>query len=219
MSLVHRRVGRRALRETGMSLGTIVVAALFLALVMTGSRPAAAGTAMPQQDEAVPLEVAVVLEPASTSVVLGDRLELNITVANDGAAATPPLVLHLDVLDPDSDGSVDPEDWTTTLTRPIAEIPPGGSTDVPWTIQPISAGTFTVYAVVVRPTGPGLSVSNVTEVTVEDQRSLNPGNILPLAIAAPVLVGGALALQLTSVRRSERRGRGTSAEDAEGVII
>jgi len=210
---LHGRIGRRALRDTAVSLAALGVIALIVAV----SWPAAAATTLPRQDATASLDVTVAVEPATTSVVLGDSLDLQITVTNSGAAATPPLVLHLDILDPDSDGSVDPEDWTTTLTRSIAEIPPGGSTDVPWTVQPISAGTFTVYAVVVRPTGAGLSASNVTEVTVEDKRSLNPGNILPLSLGAPVLVGGALAVQLFSVRRSDRRGRKRPAEIPVGV--
>ena len=213
MNPLHGRIGRRALRDTAISLAALGV----IALVVAVSWPAAAATTLPRQDATASLDVTVAVEPVTTSVVLGDSLDLQITVTNSGAAATPPLVLHLDILDPDSDGSVDPEDWTTTLTRSIAEIPPGGSTDVPWTVQPISAGTFTVYAVVVRPTGAGLSASNVTEVTVEDKRSLNPGNILPLSLGAPLLVGGALAVQLLSVRRSDRRGRDAPAESPVGV--
>jgi hypothetical protein len=127
------------------------------------------------------------------------------------------LVLHLDILDPDSDRSVDPEDWTTTLTRGIAELSPGGSTEVPWTVQPISAGTFSAYAVVVRPAGAGLSASNVAEVVVEDQRSLNPGNILPLSIGAPLVIGGALLVQLRAGRRSALPARITAASRSAGV--
>lgn len=221
------RIGRPARRDTAIGAATVgaatigvvaIVVAILVAILLAISWPAAATTTMPHQGATASLDVTVAVEPAATSVVLGDSLELQITVTNDGADTTPPLVLHLDILDPDSDASVDPEDWTTTLNRPIGAIPPGGSTDIVWTVQPISAGTFSAYAVVVRPTGAGLSASDVTEVTVEDQRSLNPGNILPLAIGAPLLVGGALAVQLLSVRRSDRRGRDTATDSATGAL-
>ncbi len=194
-------------RRAGSLLWVLLCVAVLLLLALPGRTSAT--TAVPQQGDTTLGDVTVVVEPMSSSVVLGDDLALQITVANGGAAATDPMVLHLDILDRNNEGSVDPEDWTSTLTRPIAEIPAGGSTDVSWTVQPISAGTFIAYAVVVKPSGTGLTASNLAEVMVEDRRSLNPGNILPLAIGAPLVVGGALALQLGLGRRSGRDGRRT----------
>lgn len=200
-------------RRAGPLLSALACVAVLL-LTLPGRTSAT--TAVPQQGDTALADITVVVEPMSSSVVLGDDLALNITVANAGAAATDPMVLHLDILDRNNEGSVDPEDWTTTLTRPIAEIPAGGSTDISWTVQPISAGTFIAYAVVVKPSGAGLTASNLAEVMVEDRRSLNPGNILPLAIGAPVVVGGALALQLGLGRRTGRGGRTTVAVDGTG---
>lgn len=200
------------------SLMTALVSAVVLLMALPGSSSAATGLAL--QSDATLGEVTVAVDPTTSAVVLGDQLDLQITVVNSGAAATEEMVLHLDILDRNTEGSVDPEDWTTTLTRPIAEVPAGGSTEVSWTVQPISAGTFIAYAVVVKPSGAGLAASNLAEVVVEDRRSLNPGNILPLAIGAPLVVGGALALQLGLGRRSGRGGGATATtERPEGSAI
>jgi hypothetical protein len=164
-------------------------------------------------DDGVPLEVVVEIEPASSSVTLGDTVDLLVTVSNRGPEATQPLTVHIDILAPDRSSSVDPEDWTSTLNRELGVVAPGGTAQMHWTVQPISAGTFVAYAVALPITlpmsGGDLSASKGAEVVVVDRRSLNPGNIVPLAVAAPVLVGGLLGFQLRRARRSPPPARVT----------
>lgn len=148
--------------------------------------------------------VTATIEPTETSVILGDSLDLSVTVTNNGADPTGPLVVHLDITDPGQSSSVDPEDWTSTLTKPVGIIQPGDSVAVDWTVQPISGGTFSTYAVILGRGIDSISASNVLQVDVADRRSLNPNGILPVAIGAPAVVGALLLLQIRQSRRTAR---------------
>lgn len=149
--------------------------------------------------------VALSLEPDQAAVTLGDRLDIRIDATNNGAGATPPLVIHLDITDLEESGSVDPEDWTSTLSRSIGALDPGETRTIDWQIQPISGGEFVLYAVALAPGAGDVATSTVTTVRVTDRRGLNPNGILPVAIVMPALVG----LILVDRVRRRRVGPGT----------
>lgn len=179
----------------------LIAVSTLLIVVVAGS----AAAATPAQ---IGDTVVVTVDPTTSSVVLGDSLDLVVTVTNTGTAPTPPLVVHIDITDPSESTSVDPEDWTPTLSKRIGEVAPGDTITVGWTVQPISGGTFAVYGVALSPGVETISASNVLEVTVADQRSLNPGGILPVAIAVPSLIGVLLLIQMRFVRATVgSRGR------------
>jgi hypothetical protein len=162
--------------------------------LLTMARPS---TAAPE-----PLDsVAVHVEPASASVDLGQHLVLHVTVSNAGERPTPALVIHLDITDPSRSTSVDPEDWTSTLSRRIDPVPPGGATTLDWRVQPIGGGAFLAYVVALEPASTDLVTSNAVRIDVGHRRSLNPGGILAVAIGVPVLIGGLLLAQLRRSRR------------------
>lgn len=155
-------------------------------------------------------EVTVTVEPATQSVILGDNIDIAVTVTNTGTQILSDLVIHIDVTDPAESTSVDPEDWTSTLSKPVGTLGPNESTTVTWTIQPISPGSFALYAVALAPGSDNVSASNILAIDVIDQRSLNPNGILPVAIGAPALVGGLLVTQLRlngKTRSRKARGR------------
>jgi uncharacterized membrane protein len=143
------------------------------------------------------------IDPATSSVTLGENLDLQVRVFNEGVEPTAPLVIHLDITDPSRTRSVDPEDWTSTLSQPVGVVAPGESRTIDWNMQPISAGSFAVYTVALSPGVDNIASSNVMQVTVIDQRSLNPGGILPVALGVPAVIGALLLLQM----RLARRGR------------
>jgi hypothetical protein len=177
------------------------VRARVLALLV-GVPVALALSAGPAAAVGAPEGVTVSIEPASANVVLGDTFDVEVSVTNTTGAATEPLAVHLDVTDPAAKTSVDPEDWTPTLNRSVGGVAAGETATVRWTLQPIAGGTFAVYAVALSQGSESLAASNVHLVTVQEQRSLNPSGILPLAVGAPALIG---ALLLVQVRRSRRR--------------
>jgi uncharacterized membrane protein len=145
--------------------------------------------------------IVVKIEPATSAITLGDNLDLRIAVTNTGSQSSTPLIIHLDVTDPDRSTSVDPEDWTSTLSKPVGPVAAGDTVNVSWNIQPTSSGTFATYAVALSSGADDVVASNVLRVEVADQRTLNPNGILFVAIGAPALVAALLLLQLRLARR------------------
>lgn len=172
-------------------LGLCCVVGLSLATLV----PAAAGATQLLDD------VSIAIDPSDVDVVLGENFDLTVTVTNNGTNATAPLVVHLDIIDPEQSTSVDPEDWTPTLSQTIDPIAAGESITVSWNLQPISPGSFATYAIALSPGVDTIAASNVVEVRVSDQRTLNPGGILPVSLAAPSIVGVLLLVQMRFARR------------------
>ncbi len=158
--------------------------------------------------------VEVTVEPTSAQVLLGESTTITVAVTNHGGQASDDLVVHIDITDPTSGSSVDPEDWTATLSKRVGVVAPGSTATVGWDIQPVSGGSFVLYAVVLAPGAETVSASNVLEVIVTDQRSLNPGGILPAAIGATAVVGALLIVQLRRARRvpESLSSNGTAAD-------
>ncbi len=144
----------------------------------------------------------VVVAPSSMELTLGQSVDVTVVVVNTGTATTKASVVHVDITDPTSEASVDPEDWTPTLSQVVGELVPGESAEFVWTIQPISSGSFALYAVVLTPGSASAGVSNVVDVSVTAVRTLNPKGVLPVSLGMPSLVG---ALLIATWRRNRRR--------------
>lgn len=168
-----------------------------LAIVLLEPVPIAA-----QEPTAVEIEV----NPSSIDTTLGQTERVEVVVTNTSSESVGTLAVHIDITDPDGESSVDPEDWTPTLTREVGGLEPGESKSVIWSVQPISNGTFSMYAVALVSGSVDIAVSNAVTVRVASKRTLNPEGILPVAVASPLVVGTLLILNL---RRSSalRRGR------------
>ena len=138
--------------------------------------------------------VTVAVEPVETTIDLGATIDLTITITNNGQEPTSDLLAHLDVTTPDSDGSVDPEDWTPALSKSIGPLAAGDSITLDWTVQPIAPGRFLLYAVSLESTT--ITASNLVTIEVIDRRSLNSGGMLPISLGVPAVIGAALVGRL-----------------------
>lgn len=145
-------------------------------------------------------DISIDIRPPAANVVLGESVDIDVQITNSGSSPTAPLVAHIDITDLADSASVDPEDWTSTLSKPAGVIEPGATAVLTWNVQPIAGGEFTLYGVVLSPDDQGIAVSQAVSVQVDDRRSLNPNNILPVAIAGPLLVGALLAATLLRTR-------------------
>ena len=66
----------------------------------------------------------------------------------------------------------------------------GASIVVPWTVNAVNAGRFSVYVVVL---GAGRPVAGpALDARVSERRTLDAGGVLPLALGLPALLGAAL---------------------------
>jgi hypothetical protein len=167
---------------------------LALAAAVTAAFAAAPAAAAPAG--AAP-EVEVTLDQTRASVGVGDRITVEARVVNAGTVRTDPLIVHLNVATLDQSVYVDLEDWTGSPTQALAPLEPGAETTTTFEIQAVNVGRFDVY-VVVAPSGPsagqGPLVASTPElVQVAARRTVSPGGVLPVAVAAPVLLGLASA--------------------------
>lgn len=144
-------------------------------------------------------EVEVAVSPARIEATLGDSFEIEVTVTNRGDQPTASLVAHIDITDPAQTTSVDPEDWTETLSQTVGVVPPGGSQTATWELQPISPGSFSLYAVALSADTDQVQASSATLIEVAFVQTLNPEGVLPVVLAGPIVVG---ALLLMVMRRS-----------------
>ncbi|MEA2304139.1 MAG: hypothetical protein QOH43_1419 [Solirubrobacteraceae bacterium] len=149
-------------------------------------------------DAAEPATVRVSLDRAGVATRIGESFRFAATVTNMGAASTPGLVAHLDVVSLDPEVVVDPEDWSSERTRYLAPLPPGRRARIAWDVKAVDGGRFTAYVAVLGPhglaAGPGL------DVRVARHRTLDPGGVVPLAVGVPGLLG----VLLLGLRRRRR---------------
>lgn len=140
-------------------------------------------------------QLIVSITPTHLDTTLGDTFDVQVAVTNRSAAPVDGVAVHIDITDPSLEGSVDPEDWTATLTQAAGTISPGDTATSTWSLQPISGGRFTLYAVALHPGSSDVATSQAVELTVAEQRALNPEGVLPIAIAGPVLIGGLMVMR------------------------
>lgn len=177
-----------------MTIAALVLAVLVGVLPAEGSTTAAVAAAPPGSE---PLPVTVVLQPSTVSTQVGLRFDFSTTVRNDAATTLDGLVAHLNVLSLDPAVYVDPEDWSSARTRYLQPLPAGGSVPLSWTVQAVNSGHFLLYVVVTSAAGSDeVAASPVLRASVTPRLTINPGGVLPVAIAVPVVLLGLLGLML-----------------------
>ncbi len=175
---------------------TVVVLAVALLGIATSSAAGSGG------------DISVTLDRTDQSARVGSAFTLSATVANSGPVNTPPLTVHLEIIDPTRAGSVDAEDWVRDLNIAVPVVEAGSEQRVSWDLVPIAPGRFTVYVVAVpesssRRGGETVATGASAAVAVADARTLNAGGALPVAVITPLLVLGALGV--ARIRHRTRR--------------
>lgn len=145
-------------------------------------------------------EVRVEVSPEIIETTLGESFDIEVTVTNLSDQPSAPLVAHIDITDPAQETSVDPEDWTETLSQSVGVISGGATESVTWTLQPISPGSFHLYAVALSSDSAEVQVSPATIIDVEFVQTLNPEGVLPIVLAGPIVVGGLLVFVMRRTR-------------------
>jgi hypothetical protein len=147
-------------------------------------------------------DLAVAVDRSALSTTLGHTFVLHSTIANHGPDPVRGLVAHLNILSLDGSTYVDPEDWSSRRTRYLAPIPAGDSVTLTWKLQAVNSGSIGVYVAVLPQSGAARPpiAGPAVHVSIAEQKTLNAGGVLPLALGIPVLLG-ALALTLRVRRR------------------
>ena len=160
---------------------------MLIGMAVAGAGPVAAQTAA---------DLLISVDPATIVTEVGQTTQITVTTTNESSAESAPLSIHVDITNPGGTGSVDPEDWTAELTRQIGSIGPGETSVTTWDLKPIAGGEFSLFATVFAEAGGSdIFVSNAVDVSVASRRSLNPDGVLPVVIAMPALVVGAVIVR------------------------
>jgi len=146
----------------------------------------------------------VQLDPTTVSTSIGQRFSSTSTIRNDSNQPKSGLVAHLNVLGLDPDVYVDPEDWSSQRTIYLDPLPAHASTRLAWTVQAVNSGRLVIYVTVTAQEGvDAVAASNTLRLAVAQQRTVDAGGILPLAVAVPTTV----LLLVGLVARRRRRLR------------
>jgi hypothetical protein len=136
-----------------------------------------------------PAAASVQLDRTTVSTSIGQRFGFTSTVRNDSDQAKSGLVAHLNVLGLDPDVYVDPEDWSSQRTIYLDPLPAHASTRLAWTVQAVNSGRLVIYVTVSAQQGTdAVAASNTLRLAVAQQRTVDAGGILPLAVAMPTTV-------------------------------
>lgn len=76
------------------------------------------------------------------SLSLGGSFDIGVEVTNTSESRLAEIVIHIDVTEPSSSTSVDPEDWVSTLSRRVDGLDAGETALVRWALKPIAGGDF-----------------------------------------------------------------------------
>jgi hypothetical protein len=211
----------RPKRRTAKAAAFLVVGGLVLlgALVAPQSgavaavtRPAHVSQANhPSIVDAPSLEISIDKEHATLNT--GDEIDFNTEVTNSAAAASPKLVVAMNIIKLGSGDPVDPEDWSPERTQQVDPLQPGELAELSWTVEAILDGDYMVYMTVIA--DPGASDATSVPIsspgihlTVKAFQSTNPGGVLPIALGIPI----ALTVATFLLRRYWRRDQARAME-------
>jgi hypothetical protein len=161
---------------------------------------AAIGAAAPAANGASGLTVSV--DRTALATTLGQSFTIRSTITNRSSRPASGLIAHLNVLSLGPALYVDPEDWSSDRTRFLAPLGPGRSTTLTWKLSAVNAGDLGAYIAVLPRAGSAVepTAGPVVRVQIAEQRTIDAGGILPLALGVPALLGG-LAVLVRRLRR------------------
>lgn len=167
------------------------------------------GKTVGQDAGAIPqLPLEITIDTAAKRVKSGEPIFFKTFVTNNGAEASPALILAMNIINLDSQGDVvDPEDWSPQRTQYLAALPPGEAAEHEWRLNTILGGDYMVYMVLIpAPNSPESTSWPLTSagmhVTVDISLSANPSGVAPYAIGVPLVLLGAIVFINYYRRRS-----------------
>jgi len=195
----------------GRSAAAILI--LVCLLGVAGAAPALAQDAA-KSSATSPLTIVPTIEYEKLKTT--DSIYFDTVVTNNGTEASTPIIVAMNIINLDKEGDVvDPEDWSPQRTQYIDQLAPGESVPLSWRVNAILDGDYIVYMVALpQPTGPESTSHAVAgkgvHLTVAAFTRLNPGGVLPYAVAGPVILS--LALMVVSQRRNRQIDVGSATK-------
>jgi len=175
-----------------MKLRRAIGLAMILAWMVTSLTPSPVYAFQVDQAQVEDLNISIDIE--SRLVKMGDTVEFETNVTNNGQQNSPPLIVAMNLTDLHAPGNVpDVEDWASQQTQSIDSLAAGKSVNLGWTINSIMEGDYMVSMVLIpEPTGAGTTshplASSGLHLTVAPFVSLKPEGVLSIAIGEPALL-------------------------------
>ena len=186
---------------------SVIAGALFAILLVAGFAASAPAFAEEHGEQAPAGGLTVSVSKSEVSTLTGATFTFTSEITNSGSEATPPLIVNLNFTATDNSTYIDPEDWSPQRTVSVDPIAAAASATQTWTVKPVLKGDVAVY-VVVLPEPPALAsagplaASPPITVHVDEQRTLDPGGVLPVVLAVPAFLAAAFAgLRVARSRR------------------
>jgi hypothetical protein len=173
-------------------------------LVIVGIMTAAWVTPALAQAADAPLTITPTIEYQKLKTT--DSIFFDTVVSNNGTEPTAPIIVAMNIINLDKEGDVvDPEDWSPQRTQYIEQLAPGEAVSLPWRVNAILDGDYIVYMVAMpQPAGAESTSQAVASkgihLIVTAYTRLNPGGVLPYALAGPIILS--LALMVVNQRRN-----------------
>lgn len=195
----------------GRSAAGIVVLVCLLAAAAGAKSALAQDTASATATSPIAIVPTIEVQKLKTT----DSIFFDTVVTNHGTEASAPIIVAMNIINLDKEGDVvDPEDWSPQRTQYIDQLAPGEAVSLPWRVNAILDGDYIVYMVAMPQPADTESTSQAVaskgiHLTVAAYTRLNPGGVLPYALAGPAILS--LALMIVTQRRNREIDTGTSS--------
>ena len=152
-----------------------------------------------------PLQISISMDYKQAEA--GDKFDFDTVVTNAATQKVSNVVVAMNIVNLSKGEAVDPEDWSPERTQYIEDLEPGQSTTLSWKVHSVFAGNYLVYmAVIPKPAGPKDTIqpvaSNAIHLTIKGVARVNPGGMMPVALATT----GGLSLGAFGLHWFRRRG-------------
>jgi uncharacterized membrane protein len=179
-------------RPAGWAPALVVLVAMVVVGPPAGGAPQTAATGQ---------DVTVQLDRSEVSAGPGEKITIESTVRNNGGEPLEGYVAHLNILTTDKSVYVDPEDWSAERTQYLDPLGPGESVTLSWSVRAVTSGPLILFVSVTSPDSQTVSSSGPLNLTVEGQRVVNAGGVMPLVTWMPASVLALLVATLVRRRR------------------
>jgi ABC-2 type transport system permease protein len=153
-------------------------------------------------------DIAIAVDSKFKLVEMGDVVQFNTVVSNNGLQPAPPLIVAMNVVNLDATSeSVDVEEWSPDRTKYIDSLVPDESISLDWIVTTRLPGNYMVYIVLIpQPASADVTTSPVASsslyLTVEHYVTLRPRTVIPFAVGVPAFL---LAITFVVYRRRRQQ--------------
>jgi hypothetical protein len=153
-------------------------------------------------------DLAISVDSKFKLVEMGDVVEFNTVVSNNGLQTAPPLIVAMNIVNLDETGeAIDVEEWSPERTKYIGSLAPDESVDLDWLITTGLNGNYMVYIVLIpQPANANVTTFPVASsslyLTVEPSARLQPETVIPFALGVPIIL---LAITFVVYRRRSQQ--------------